>query len=453
MSINLENHLNFFELDRGKNELTENEINYLDTLSEDEINRLCQDLNDKYNYHNAVQTGLKLILNSIYGAFGNEFFVCSTSDIAGGITAMCRDIIKYMDNINETYFYEYWHEDKELHEHLGITNVKPLDNTWIHRESKTDHEGEVTINDVDNGIYQRKYPVSFYVDTDSLFVGFQYVLDSCDYDGDIQSFIEKISKFRLEPLFKSKLNFYAKKYNVENIQDFELENINESILFVAKKKYIKHTIWEDGRQYERLTNIAPKGVDLIKKGTSVFARKKVMEIINYLFDNPQSYNIKDLLSFVKDVKKEFVITDIDDITTSARVSNMYTPGKIFNEKENKFIDAPGVIKDTDEYLVAKGTYYTRKASGLYNHLLYINPMFENQYARIADGERVKMYPCKSELNDKFCYYAGKYPKEFAPEVDYDELFENTITRQVNEYITALGLPLLNKRLKVVMSLF
>jgi len=452
----IEKFLNIFNIDRNKNELSNIEIEFLDTLSLDEINEILNYCDDKYNYHNAVQNAQKLILNSIYGAFGNEFFVCSTKDIAGGITAMCRDIIKYMDIINETYFYEYWHEDYELHEYLGITYANKLDPSWIHRETKTPHDErdeKVTLQHMEDGIYQRKNPVSFYVDTDSLFIGFQYVLESCDYKGTPQSFVEKISKFRLEPLFKKKLDNYAKKYHVENIEDFELENINESILFVAKKKYIKHTIWEDGRQYSRLTNIAPKGVDLIKKGTSSFARKKVKEVITYLFDNPSTYTLKSLLEYVRNIKKEFIITNIDEITTSCRISNMYTSGKIFDEKENVYIDAPGIINDTDKYEVAKGTYFTRKASGLYNHLLFINPQLQNNYAKIADGERVKIYPCISELNDKFCYYNGKYPKEFAPEIDYDKLFDDTITRQVNEYIESLGLPKLNKRLKVVMSLF
>lgn len=284
----------------------------------------------------------------------------------------------------------------------------------------------------------------------SAFVAFEPGMISCNWTGDEQKFVEMVSKFRLEKLFLSKLKNYAKKYNVENIQDFELENINEAVLFCTKKKYIKHTIWEDGRQYDRLTNIAPKGVDLIKKGTPKFARAKVMDIIMYIFDNSKTYNIKDLLKFVRDLRKEFEIVDINDIVPTANI-NAYWSSKFRNGTE--ILDGPGIIEDKENFVCAKGTYYTIKAAGLHNHLLQKHPELINDYDIIRPGTKVKIYPTTHELNDKFCYTVGAYPAEFAPQVDYDTLFQKTVNDQVNYYINALGLPELNKRLKVVISLF
>jgi len=440
-----------FDINRKKDVLTDREVNYLDTLTEDQIIESIKYCNKKYQYFNAMQNAMKLCLNSVYGAFGNEFFVCSTIDIAGGVTIMGRDVIKYMDNINENYWYNYWHEDFELHKHLGITvPVTKMDDSWLHRESKTLHDGEVTQQEMEDGIYQRKETVSAYADTDSLFVCFQYIIDNYCEEGKEQEFIDKISKFRLEPLFKTKLNGYAKKYHVENLHDFELENINESIIFLAKKCYIKHTIWEDGAQYPRLQNIVPKGVMLIKKGTPKFAREKVMEIIKYLFDNSKTYNIKDLLKFVRDLKKEFELTDINDIVQSTNLNN-YWSSKIIVDGHT--IDGPGVVTDKDKLVCAKGTYYVLKSAGLYNNLLYKHPELINTYEILKPGTKVKIYPCIHEDNNKFCYPMGKFPKEFAPPIDYDELFQKTILDQVNTYVLALGLPELNKRLKIVMSLF
>jgi DNA polymerase elongation subunit (family B) len=103
----MEIDLNKFKLDKNKESLLEDEISYLNTLSQNEIKDLINYCDKQYNYYNAMQNALKLILNSVYGAFGNEFFVCSTKEIAGAITAMGRDIIKYMDHINETYWYDF----------------------------------------------------------------------------------------------------------------------------------------------------------------------------------------------------------------------------------------------------------------------------------------------------------------------------------------------------------
>jgi len=466
----MNNHFDNLVLDRSKDGLTPNEVDYLDTLSDEEIQALIGECNRNYNYYNAVQTGLKLILNSIYGAFGNEFFVCSTVDIAGGITAMCRDTIRFMDTLNESYWYDYWHEDQNLHAHLGIKDVNPIDNRWKSRPTVNqpfvdieEHEIKELLNGQDinelviEGLFQRRVSVSNYVDTDSLFVCFEPAMQSCNWEGSPQEFIEKVAKYRLEPLFKKKLQGYARKYNVDNIQDFELENINESVLFVGKKMYIKHTIWEDESQYERLKNIVPKGVALIKKGTPKFARDKIMDIILYIFDHADSYNIKDMLKFVRDLRKEFELTNIDDICPSANIKDIWTQGKIMvldkKTGENIMIDGPGVVSDKEELIFAKGTYWTRKAAGLYNHLLHKHPDLQNLYPFITDGTKVKIYPTSHELNNKFCYQLGLYPNEFAPPVDYAELFEKTVTDQVNVYVKALGLPELNKRLAVIVSLF
>lgn len=449
----MENHINNFVLDRNKEQLTNNELVYLDTLSDDEIKNIIKYCENQYNFNNAIQTGLKLIMNQMYGAFGNEYFVCSTGDIAGAITAMGRDVVKYMDIINEDYWYNYWHLDTELHEYLGIdtANISKIDDSWIHRESKTTYTGVVNQIDIEEGIYQRKCPVSTYIDTDSVFVGFEEVMRSIkNFNLNKQEFVNKVCKYRLEKLFKNKLKKYAKKYNVDNLQDFELENINESIIFLTKKKYIKHTIWEDGAQYDRLTNITPKGVNLIQRGTPKFAREKVLQIINYLFDNADTYNIKDLLKFVRDIKKEFELTDIDDIVQSTNI-NSYWSNKLLID--GKLIDSPGIIEDKDKLLWGKGTYYTIKAAGLYNHLLYQHPELINTYEFIKPGTKVKIYPTTNELNNKFCYIYGKFPKEFAPPIDYDELFQKTVINQVNDYLICLNLPELNKRLKIVMSLF
>lgn len=454
---------NNFELDRNKKCLTDSELDYLDTLTDDELDKLISHCGTQYNYFNAVQNAQKLILNSTYGAFGNKYFVCSTKDIANAITAMCRETVKLMDVINEKYWYEEWHNDHEMHERLGITKVKQIPTDWIHLETGMDWDGEVSLKEVEDGIYQRKTPVSVYIDTDSLFVCFDTAMDLCNYKGDKQKFVEIIAKDRLELKFIEALEIYAKPFNVKNIQDFELENINESILFVTKKKYIKHTIWEDGRQYERLTNIVPKGVTLVQNGTPKFAREKLLYIIkNMFFDKPKDIHINTVTKVIKKYKEEFEMTDVNDIAQGGRVNDYWSPGKISAEikdpktKEiigHEKIDAPGVVSHWPELVFAKGTHFSRKAAGLYNHLLSAETDLQNIYSFIEDGDTVKSYPIIHPLNDRFAYPFGDFPKEFAPSVDYDTLFDKTFLKPLNSYLTVLGLPEINKKLRITFSLF
>jgi hypothetical protein len=60
---------------------------------------------------------------------------------------------------------------------------------------------------------------------------------------------------------------------------------------------------------------------LIKKGTPKFARDNVYKIIEYLFNNSKTYTLKDLLKFVRDLKKEFELTAIEEITKSTNINN------------------------------------------------------------------------------------------------------------------------------------
>lgn len=284
----------------------------------------------------------------------------------------------------------------------------------------------------------------------SAFFSYKPLMDSCNWKGDEHEFIFTVARERLEPLFKKKFDNYAKKYNVKNLQDFELENLNESILFFTKKKYIKHTLWEDGVVNERLTNIVPKNVSIMHKSTPPFCREKVYNIVKYIFDNYKSYSIKDLLKYVKDIKKEFNLIDINNLSKVTTI-NQYASNKAI--VDGKYIDTPGIIDDKTELKWANNTYFTVKAAGYYNHLLNKHPELQSKYEFIKPGTRIKYYYCKNGLNDRFAYPIDEFPHEFAPEMDMDEQFLDTITNNVNQFVKALGLPELNKRLSIVLPLF
>ena len=75
----------------------------------------------------------------------------------------------------------------------------------------------------------------------SLFVSFKPAMDHCEwrhtYESELE-FIQALDKHRYAEYFKKCLDDFAATYGVENKQDFELERISESIINIAKKKYI-----------------------------------------------------------------------------------------------------------------------------------------------------------------------------------------------------------------------
>ena len=70
-------------------------------------------------------------MNGSYGAFANEFFLLSNSVIANSITAQGRDVIKYMYQKIEEYFYKEWFQDEDAHGLLGIEFIAKKDDKYF----------------------------------------------------------------------------------------------------------------------------------------------------------------------------------------------------------------------------------------------------------------------------------------------------------------------------------
>ena len=370
------------------------------------------------DYYNALQLALKLVLNGSYGAFAASYFILFNNNVAGTITAQGRDLTKTMHKVNEDYWYNQWHLDTDLHQRMNLKNVTPI---------------------------SRNEPVSIYADTDSLFVSFKPAINHCEWKHAYKNeldFIHALDKERYAGYFKKCLEEYANSYGVDNKEDFELERISESIINIAKKKYIQHIVYEDGIPYDRLSYFYPKGVELVRSSTPAFARDKIVNIVKYLFEEPETFNIKSLLKKVKELKKEFdlcVPDKIDDICMQSSCSK-------YEEK---------VLDDKKTLAFVNGAHFAVKASAYYNYLLFHNKTCQQKYEFIKSGTKIKYYYCKDRSkNDIFAYIRGAYPLEMnPPEIDLDEQFAKCILSPINSIIEPLGLPTITKRLSVVMDIF
>jgi len=252
-------------------------------------------------------------------------------------------------------------------------------------------------------------------------------------------FIQGVDYFRYCDYFKKCLADYAESFGVENKEDFELERISESIISLAKKKYIQHIVYEDGIPYDRFKYIFPKGVELVRSSTPAFAREKIVDIVKYLFTHPDDFNIKELLKLVKTLRKEFELADIDDISLQSSCSNY--EAKVINDKvlPLQFV---------------QGAHFAVKAAAYYNYLLNTNKEYLDKYESIKSGTKIKYYYCKNTKNgDIFAYIRGSYPIEFGPEINFDLQFSKSILSPINSIIEPLGMPAITERLSVVMDIF
>lgn len=436
-----------------------------------------------------------MILNGSYGAFATQYFILFNQHVAGTITAQGRDLTKTMNAVNEKYWYEQWHLDYELHSRLGIKNVTPIskkdgeevsiyadtDSLFVSFEPAIQHCDwkNLVLNQIDSisksfvflekrqetkisnsncmGHFRSVDDLKEFL-TDNkpelIIVDGYFTKDRSFTSKDVQDLIKDIEiqwnwdneldlihgmdAFRYGGYFKKCLEEYAGSYGVKNREDFELERVSESIINLAKKKYIQHIVYEDGIPYDRLTYIFPKGVELVRSSTPAFAREKIVEIVKYLFAHPDDFNIKDLLKLVKNLRKEFELADIDDISMQSSCSNY----------ENK------VLEDKTKLEFVSGAHFAVKSAAYYNYLLNQNKSLQSKYENIKSGTKIKYYYCKNKkMNDMFAFIRGSYPIEFAPEIDYDEQFMKSILSPINSIIEPLGMPEITKRLSVVLDIF
>jgi DNA polymerase elongation subunit (family B) len=347
----------------------------------------------KEEYFNLEQS-IKIFINSIYGATGSAYFECYNVNIAEAVTLQGQDVAKYASRSIDEYFFEFWHKDKKLHDALGITHANKL------------NEKSLTI----------------YMDTDSCYVTFDPVLQSCDYKGNQVDFILKIKELRLNSYLDKKFEEYALKYNTKNIQNLELEKISYSAIMVAKKKYILDLAWKDPGVYinpqEKIKHV---GIEIVQGSTPKFARKVLKEMIKMALANGKSLQYADVVKKLKEYKREYVLQNPEDVAKTQALGDY-----------EKYC-----LEDKREVRLAPKTGPNVRASAVYNHIILNSPKWKTKYNLIKTGDKIKFYSTK-DGNEVFGFLPGNFPYEFAPVVDYDLQFEKTIVEPFNRILTSIG---------------
>ncbi|NBV29902.1 hypothetical protein EBS02_12980, partial [bacterium] len=95
-----------------------------ENLTKEKLLQKKEELTALKNEYKNEEQAIKLTMNSIYGSIGNSYFVCFNHEVAEAVTLQGQDMIKYSEKIVNRYFHDFWHDDTELHEKLGLTQVK-----------------------------------------------------------------------------------------------------------------------------------------------------------------------------------------------------------------------------------------------------------------------------------------------------------------------------------------
>lgn len=361
------------------------------------------------------QLAIKLLINSIYGAFGNKWFYFYNVDLAQSITLQGQDLIKFTIKAVNFYFRERWHVDTELHEKLGITQY------------------DIQRVDTDAAIY---------TDTDSIYVYFGGAIDSIKgmpklTEDEYLNMCIKIDEYRLAEYFNTAFDKYGKHFNTVNQQNFELETLSAKAMWLKKKNYALRVAYEpnpdqrllkqDNKEYEVF-----KGLEMIKGSYPIWARDHLAKLTKIILEKGKAVDPeRDLLPLFENIKKEMKLKSTDELaqTFSCRVYDKY-------------------VKSEKKLELLKGIPIYARAAAYYNHLLVVNELI-GKYEKVKEGEKIKYYyPKENEQGwDVFAYSPGNYPSEVALPMDYDKQFFSLIVEPINRQLTALGMTEFNVHLK------
>ena len=359
-----------------------------------DISNEIERLNTLYKSYKNKEQSIKLLINSMYGIFGANFFYFYNIDLAESITLQGQSTMKFCKNAINSYFLKYWPNDKKTHKKMGISKVEPINN-------------EVVI----------------YGDTDSNFICFDEIISKTDWDKDPTDFILKFYDVFLSDFYKKVLNAYAQKTGTKNFQKFEIEKILDKIIIFGKKSYFSHVSWEDPNiKYDKNKKIYFRGTELAKSTYSDYIRNILYNMVNYIINNVDNFNIYEFNNIVLKYKKEFRLNSIENISLAMTLSSY---------------DAY-VIEDKYDIKIEKKCPIHVRAAAIYNHMLY-NSKYKDKYEFIKKNDKVKYYYVKKNQNvDVFAFLPGSFPIEFAPEIDYNMQFDKLILTPLERFVSVIN---------------
>ena len=353
------------------------------------------------------QYAIKIIINSLYGAFGNKHFYFYDPDIAQSITMQGQDLIKFSIRALNFYMMEKWHLDKELHEKLGILG---------HTVNKIDKECVI------------------YADTDSSYVSFLPIVLSIEgktfNTEEAIHFVKEIIDLRLAKFLDNAFEKYAEAFDTINQMEFKLENISSVGIWVAKKSYVVKVAFEDGF-YLPTAKTKATGIALAKPSFPSYGRDKQRELVDVLL--AKGYSVvheKDIIPRLRDMRKAFQHMDVEDVCFNKNITAY-----------DKY------VIDDSSLEMPKGMPFGSRATLYHNNI--ITRLNNLKYQKIREGNKVKLYYAKHPENpemDVFAFMPGNYP-EFAFPLDRDVQFFHLVTDPINALLESMGLQLITPMLK------
>jgi DNA polymerase elongation subunit (family B) len=231
-----------------------------------------------------LQTAIKILLNSLYGAVGNRFFRYFDLRIASAITLTGQEVIKYAE-----------------------TNVNNFLNDFV-GESK------------DRVIA---------MDTDSLYIGVNDVIEKFKPNNPV-AFLDEFGSKAIEPMLAKAFDQFAERTNAySNRMVMKREAIADRGIWTAKKRYILNVHNNEGVQYAE-PKIKIMGLESVKSSTPMPCRDAMRNLFKVIVTSSEEKTQEAIALF----KEYFKTLSPDKIAFPRGVTSITqyaTPGTIFTK--------------------------------------------------------------------------------------------------------------------------
>lgn len=227
------------------------------------------------------QLALKILINALYGANGNRYFIFFNREIAAAITGTGRFFIKKLSH----------YIDEIIREQGG-------------------GESGVYYNDTDSAYYFIDPIVQNHLKTNPD-ASFDEICDFC------LAFEEK----HIQPCIQRCIDDFAYQFNAPNAWAMggKKELLCDSVIMVARKRYAARVVDDEGVRLAReAAHIKVQGLDLVRSMTPSWCKRKLKEAIPILFDADEH----GLITWLDTVKQEFTSQPLSEIAAAQGISSM-----------------------------------------------------------------------------------------------------------------------------------
>lgn len=328
--------------------------------------------------HNS-QMAIKIMMNSLYGATANRYFLYYIAEMAEAITMSGQLSLRYAE--------------KSINEYMNkILNTVDVDYVY-------------------------------YGDTDSVYVSMAALIESVFGTTNIdrktgEEFIDKVCKTKIEEVIKNGYEDLAKYMGAyTNAMSMKREKITDKTLFIAKKRYIMNTLNSEGVHYEE-PKISVTGIESVRSSTPEVCREKMKQAFKVIMNGTED----EVQNFIETFREEFRNLPIEDISKISGTDDL-----------EKYADKKSIYR--------KGCPIHVRGCLLYNDYLSRQP-YGHKYEKIQSGDKVKFVYLKTPnpLRENIIAFSSVLPKEFALDsyVDFDNQFEKVFLTPVRNILDAIG---------------